>query len=101
VGPQADAPRYTLYPMRREPYVNFGFWDVIRTRAPHAPGHHVRKIERQVTALGGIKSLYSDSYFPEDEFRSIYGGDAYRALKAKYDPEGVFPDLYSKCVQRR
>lgn len=74
---------------------------MIRTRASRAPGHYVRKIERQVTALGGIKSLYSDSYFPQDEFWRIYGGDTYRALKAKYDPEGVFPDLYAKCVQRR
>jgi FAD/FMN-containing dehydrogenase len=100
IGPGSNAPRYSLYPMRREPYVNFGFWDVIRTRLPHEPGHFVRKIERQVAALGGIKSLYSDSYYPEDEFRTTYGGEAYRALKAKYDPAGVFPDLYAKCVLR-
>ena len=32
--------------------------------------------------LGGIKSLYSDSYFPQDEFERLYGGDAYKQLKA-------------------
>src|SRR5688500_6490371 len=59
-------------------------------RERHAPGHFNRLIERKVVELGGIKSLYSDSYFPEDEFNALYGGDAYKALKAKYDPTGAF-----------
>jgi hypothetical protein len=50
--------------------------------------------------LGGIKSLYSESYFTRERFDEIYGADAYRALKAKYDPAGAFPDLYDKCVLR-
>jgi FAD/FMN-containing dehydrogenase len=98
IAPQADAARFTLYPMRGEPYVNFGFWDVIRTRKGHEPGHFNRLIEEKVSALGGIKSLYSDSYFGRDEFDRIYGGDAYLELKRKYDPSGTFPGLYEKCV---
>ena len=50
--------------------------------------------------MGGLKSLYSDSYFTEAEFWSIYNHPAYAALKAKYDPCGVLPDLYAKCVLR-
>jgi FAD/FMN-containing dehydrogenase len=100
VGPQRHAARYPLYPMRGEWYINFGFWDVIRTRKGHERGHFNRKIERKVAELDGIKSLYSDSFFSEDEFWRTYGGEAYRALKAKYDPEGVFPNLYAKCVLR-
>ena len=91
---------FTLYPMRHDWYVNFGFWDVKRTREAHPPGHFNRLIERKVVELGGIKSLYSDSFFPRDEFARLYGGDAYRALKARYDPQNAFPDLYSKCVLR-
>jgi FAD/FMN-containing dehydrogenase len=98
IGPQADAERFTLYPMRREPYVNFGFWDVIRTRKGHQPGHFNRLIEEKVSELGGIKSLYSDSYYGRDEFNRLYGGDAYGALKERYDPSGSFPTLYDKCV---
>jgi FAD/FMN-containing dehydrogenase len=89
---------FTLYPRRNEWYVNFGFWDVKRTREAHPRGHFNRRIEEKVAALGGIKSLYSDSYFPEAEFRAAYGGDAYDALKRKYDPGGAFPGLYEKCV---
>jgi FAD/FMN-containing dehydrogenase len=93
--------KFTLYPVRRNWYVNFGFWDVKRTREAHPAGHFNRMIERKVAELGGIKSLYSDSFFTEDEFARAYGGEAYRKLKMKYDPQGSFPGLYEKCVLRR
>ena len=51
--------------------------------------------------LGGLKSLYSDSYYTEDEFWSVFDRPAYVALKARYDPHGALPDLYAKCVQRQ
>ncbi len=92
--------RFTLYPMRSDWYVNFGFWDVKRTREAYPEGHFNRLIERKVTELGGIKSLYSDSYFPEDEFSRLYAGDFYRRTKTKYDAAGAFPTLYEKCVLR-
>jgi FAD/FMN-containing dehydrogenase len=92
--------KFTLYPMRADWYVNFGFWDVKRTREAHEPGHFNRLIERKVTELGGIKSLYSDSFFPQPEFSRLYGGERYGALKSKYDPDAAFPGLYEKCVLR-
>jgi FAD/FMN-containing dehydrogenase len=101
IGAGAGKGRFTLYPVQRGWYVNFGFWDVKRTRERHPPGHFNRAIEREVARLGGIKSLYSDSFFPEDEFARAYGGEAYRALKQRYDPRGAFPGLYEKCVLRR
>ncbi|MDH5221858.1 MAG: FAD-binding oxidoreductase [Betaproteobacteria bacterium] len=100
IGPAPHAGRFTLYPMAPGWYVNFGFWDVKRTRAAHPPGHFNRLVERKVAELGGIKSLYSESFFPQEEFRAAYGGAAYDALKRKYDPQGAFPTLYEKCVLR-
>jgi FAD/FMN-containing dehydrogenase len=92
---------FPLYPLRLDTmYVNFGFWDVVRERTPHPPGFHNRAIERKVSDLGGIKSLYSDSYFGEEEFWSIYDREAYLALKRKYDPRGALPGLYDKVVKR-
>jgi FAD/FMN-containing dehydrogenase len=96
--PQA---RFPLYPM--DPgtfYVNFGFWDVVKDRVHREPGHYNRMIERKLAELGGIKSLYSDSYYSEDEFWAIYNRPAYDALKARYDPHGAFKNLYQKCVLR-
>jgi FAD/FMN-containing dehydrogenase len=100
IGASAHAGRHTLYPLPAGWYVNFGFWDVKRTREAHPPGHFNRLIERKVTELGGIKSLYSESFFPEEDFHRIYGGEACAALKRKYDPQGAFPQLYDKCVLR-
>ena len=93
------APAWTLFPTRPDAlYVNFGFWDVVRAAEAHPAGHFNRLIERKVGELGGIKSLYSDSYFAEADFYRRYGGAAYDALKKKYDPAGAFPRLYDKCV---
>lgn len=96
------AHHWSMYPMDpARTFVNFGFWDVVRTRERWPAGHFNRLIEHKVRELGGIKSLYSDSYFPAAEFWSAYNGDAYRELKQRYDPNGVFQDLYAKCVERR
>lgn len=104
IGPQRAASSerriFPLYPVRDDWYVNFGFWDVKRTREAHPGGHFNRMIEQKVSELGGIKSLYSDCFFTPDEFARRYGGEFYKELKSKYDPGGAFPDLYAKCVLR-
>jgi len=93
----ADNP---LYPLRAGAlYVNFGFWDTVETREPHRPGYLNRRIEAETSRLGGIKSLYSESWFTREAFDACYGGTAYAALKARYDPVGRAPGLYEKCVR--
>jgi FAD/FMN-containing dehydrogenase len=102
IRPYRKDARFTLFPMDPDTlYLNFGFWDVVRCRQAFAPGHHNRLVEAKVAALGGIKSLYSDSYYEPEEFWRIYDGEAYRALKSKYDPQGRARDLYQKCVLRQ
>jgi FAD/FMN-containing dehydrogenase len=97
-----DAGRPTpLFPMNDDTlYVDFGFWDVIKSRKPHEPGHFNRLIEQKTAALGGAKSLYSESYYGREAFWSIYNEPHYRALKDRYDPRGQLKDLYEKCVLR-
>jgi hypothetical protein len=94
--------RFTLYPMNADTlYVNFGFWDVVRRRQSFPAGYHNRLVEQKVSELGGIKSLYSDSYYDAGTFWRIYDGEAYQVLKRKYDPDAKLKDLYQKCVQRQ
>jgi FAD/FMN-containing dehydrogenase len=81
-------------------YVNVGFWSTVPLAPGEADGTHNRLIERTVEQLGGRKSLYSTSYYDEDEFWRLYNGDAYWALKKQYDPHGRLLDLYAKCVRR-
>ncbi len=87
---------WTLYPTRPNTlYVNFGFWDVVRTREPHPRGYFNRLIERKATELGGIKSLYSDSYYPQAEFWQIYNGIAYDAAHDRLFVTGkLWPKLF-------
>jgi FAD/FMN-containing dehydrogenase len=93
---RADSP-WPLYPL--EPgqlYVNAGFWSTAPLLPGQADDHHNRLVEDAVHDLGGHKSLYSTVHYSEDEFWQRYNGDAYRAVKAVYDPGRRLPDLYDK-----
>ncbi|MGI9823006.1 FAD-binding oxidoreductase [Agromyces sp. Marseille-Q5079] len=90
-------PLYPLEPHRA--YVNVGFWSTVPVGATE--GETNRRIEREVSALDGHKSLYSDAFYSRAEFDELYGGDAYRAVKQAYDPDSRLLDLYAKAVQRR
>jgi len=82
-------------------YVNLGFWSSVEELPGQREGHHNRRIEEVVAELGGRKSLYSSSYYDEDDFWRTYNGAQYQLLKKEYDPDGRLLDLYAKCVQGR
>ena len=91
----------TFYPMRPGVlYFNLGCYCRVK-KSPEGEFHATRLLDRKCLDLGGIKMLYSSSFMDEAEFDRIYNGEAQRALKAKYDPEGRFPTLYQKCVRGR
>ena len=96
---------WPLYPLQPgEVYVNFGFWGTVplpEGLGVQADGYHNRLVEDEVGRLGGHKSLYSTSFYAEDEFYQRYNGEAYRALKRGYDGEGRLLGLYEKCVSGR
>jgi FAD/FMN-containing dehydrogenase len=100
--PRERKRQWTLYALEvGATYVNFGFWGTVESRPGELDGDRNRFIERLVADLGGRKSLYSTSFYTEDEFRATYGGRAYDELKAAYDPGRRLLDLYDKCVKRR
>lgn len=93
---------WPLYPLEPgEVYVNFGFWGTVALTENHDDGYYNRMIEDEVTALDGHKSLYSTSFYSEEEFYRQYNGDFYTRLKHKYDPRGRLLSLYDKCVRGR
>jgi FAD/FMN-containing dehydrogenase len=96
---QQDWPTYPLEPGRT--YVNAGFWGTVHVGpdAPQAPRN--RAIEAEVHALGGHKSLYSDSFYDEATFDRLYDGANLAAVKRRYDPDDRFLSLYDKAVARR
>ena len=105
-GPAGPPPHGTtpwpLYPLAAgAAYVNVGFWSTVPILPGAADGDVNRTVERVVAEHGGHKSLYSDAYYDEEHFRELYGGQAYEAVKARYDPAGRLLDLYAKAVMRR
>ena len=99
--PGRPARTWDLYPMATDrTYVNVGFWSTVPV-TPGLDGATNRLIEAQVSGFDGHKSLYSDSYYSEDEFAALYGGGLYDSLKRRYDPSTRLLDLYAKAVRRR
>ncbi len=91
---------WPLYPLKPgEVYVNFGFWGTVPLPPDRQDGYYNRLVEDEVAELGGHKSLYSTSFYSEDEFYRRYNGDTYKALKHAYDGDGRLLDLYEKCVR--
>jgi FAD/FMN-containing dehydrogenase len=102
IGGHDTSRNFPFYPLHGSGlFVNFGFWDIVPNPQQHPAGYFNRKIETRVSELGGIKSLYSDSYYDENRFWKLYNGDRYHDLKHKYDPDGRLRNLYQKCVLRQ
>jgi len=97
---QSTAQQFDLYITKPESlYINFGFWQIIKST--HPAGYFNKLIEEKVETLRGRKSLYSESYYPEEKFWELYNKEAYFTLKEKYDKRGMFKNLYQKCVLKR
>jgi len=92
--------RYTLFDVQpTELYMDFGFWDFVPSDKPH--GFINRLVERKTEELEGFKSLYSDSFYTEEEFWQIHSKEEFTKLKRKYDPKKAFKNLFEKCVRRK
>jgi len=96
--------RWPLYELDPDvTYVNVGFWSTVELPpgADPADGTVNRRIEYEVSRLGGHKSLYSTAYYPRDQFDALYGGPRYSRIKQRYDPDRRLLDLYDKVVGRK
>ena len=91
--------RFSLFELQTDtPYVNFGFWDMVRSNEPD--GYYNALVEDLVAKHGGKKSLYSRSTYDETRFWQEFDRDTYEALKRECDPDGRFPGLYEKAVKQ-
>ncbi|MEU4479392.1 FAD-binding oxidoreductase [Micromonospora sp. NPDC023966] len=99
-GP-GSARAWPLYPLQPgETYVNIGFWGSVPIAEGAADGDVNREIEHAVSEAGGHKSLYSDAYYDRAAFDRLYGGETWRAVKERYDPDHRLTGLYEKAVAR-
>ncbi len=68
--------------------------------AGDSPGYHNTQIEKKIAGLKGMKSLYSDVYYSQEQFWNIYNKERYDILKQKYDPKSCLKSLYEKVSER-
>jgi FAD/FMN-containing dehydrogenase len=93
---------WPLYPLTPGgSYVNAGFWGAVPIADGARDGDVNRAIEAKVTELSGHKTLYSDAYYDRETFDRLYGGETYRVVKKRYDPDNRLTGLYEKVVDRR
>lgn len=84
-------------------FVNVGVWGP----GPRAHPRFVevnRQLEQKVRQLGGIKWLYAQAYYTEDEFWAIYDHKWYEGLRQKYRATylpSVFDKVCAKLVTER
>ena len=93
----------TMHPQAKEvesdghapkPMLNIGLWGL----GPPQPDDFVqanRDLERKLRELGGMKWLYAQTYYTENEFWQIYDRDWYDALREKYNATSL-PSIYEK-----
>ena len=93
---------WASYPLQPgEIYVNAGFWGTVHV-GPDAPDAPInRAIEAKVHELGGHKSLYSEAFYDQQTFDTLYNGANLAAVKQRYDPDDRLTSLYDKVVKRR
>ncbi|KAK5704337.1 hypothetical protein LTR97_003355 [Elasticomyces elasticus] len=101
--PLKQSPWPTMHPHQNEfepdgktlkPMLNIGLWGL----APTTHEGYVqanRDIERKLHELGGMKWLYAQTYYPEEEFWQDFDKEWYDALREKYHATKL-PTVYEK-----
>lgn len=100
--PLKQSPMPTMHPHAQvfnpdgslEGTLNIGLWGL----AP--PTHDAflqanRDLEHKLRELGGMKWLYAQTYYTEEEFWSQFDKDAYDSLRKKYSAD-LLPTVYEK-----
>ena len=101
--PLRQSPRPTIHPhlkapesntLSSEPMLNVGLYGWGPTQPDEFESAN-RELERTVRELGGMKWLYAQTYYSEEEFWEIYDRKWYDALREKYDAT-LLPSVYDK-----
>jgi Delta24-sterol reductase len=88
-----DTP-FDLLDGKDEYLLNFGVWGPGPKRHREIVERN-RKLERKVQELRGKKCLYAHTFYPEEEFWSIYDRKTYDALRERYHATHL-PTVYEK-----
>lgn len=73
--------------------LNIGVWGMTPSDQTQIGAN--RRIEKKLKDLGGMKWLYAQTFYTEDEFWNIYDRAWYQGLRRKYNAQGL-PNVYEK-----
>lgn len=59
-----------------------------------------KKMEKFVASVHGFQMLYATSYQEREEFRQMFDHTLYDKMKAVYDPDNDFPQIYDKVCKK-
>lgn len=76
--------------------LNIGVWGP----SPGEPVETNRRIEAKLRELKGMKWLYAQTFYTEDEFWSIYDKKSYNALRSRFNAT-TLPNVYDKVGDSR
>ncbi|ETN42959.1 uncharacterized protein HMPREF1541_02117 [Cyphellophora europaea CBS 101466] len=79
--------------------LNIGLWGPLPPSAAHNQLGVNRAIEKKLWELEGMKWLYAQTFYTEEEFWRIYDRKWYAKLRTKYHADGL-PDVYQKVGPR-
>ena len=82
-----------------ELYVNFGFWDVSGVRRDSRRTTSIECSRTRLSRWAASSRSIRKASSAARRFDRMYGGDAYRVLKTKYDPDGAFPSSTTSAYQ--
>ena len=91
---------YPLYNPDSEFVLDFGFYISMELEDQMEPTYYNLKIEKKLVEIGGLKCLYSDTFFSKEQFWTIYDKAKYDQVKRKYDPNNTYLNLYDKVVNQ-
>ena len=89
---------YPLYQPESEVEIDFGFYISMELEDDMESTYYNRQIEKKLVEIGGLKCLYSDTFYSQEQFWTIYDKAKYDQVKGKYDPHNTYLNLYQKVV---
>ncbi|MBA3956795.1 MAG: FAD-binding oxidoreductase [Parachlamydiaceae bacterium] len=76
-------------------YVDIGVYGNV-----HLPSYQaletIREIEKFVRERTGFQMLYADCYMNQEEFQEMFDHTLYKKMRALYECENAFPEVYDK-----
>lgn len=94
--PQIFAPHLNRDNGEDGQWLNFGIYGIPRPSG--SLKQITKKLEKTTHEYGGRKTLYSHSYYTQDEFWKIYSLPSYEALREKMHAKAVWTDILKKVL---